>query len=73
MDNSYDKRVSNLEAVVTPLIDKLQHQPTTQDTDTTSLLTSISFQKAVDERLKAPIQEKTRQITALEKEIIMLK
>lgn len=28
MDNSYDKRVSNLEAVVTPLIasDKVQHQ-----------------------------------------------
>jgi predicted RNase H-like nuclease (RuvC/YqgF family) len=77
MDNSYDKRISNLEALVTPLIAQesgtgalknMRRELENAIKERPEVLLAV-----VDERLRGPLSEKERQISLLEKDLAVLK
>lgn len=67
MDNSYDKRISNLEAVVTPLIADRVNQQQVQEMIQSEIQNTLisSLAQIIDERLSLPLAEKDRQISSL--------
>ncbi|CDW82019.1 UNKNOWN [Stylonychia lemnae] len=78
MDNSYDKRISNLEAVVTPILAQEKSLQPSQiqsfiNQEFQTLINSQAIQSLIDERIRQPLAEKERQLSLIEKEITQLK
>jgi len=71
MDNTYDKRISNLEAVITPL---LSESHVTQ-TDVQAIVAQELKQvvQIMDEKVRKVMQEKDKKISSLESEVQELK
>eukprot|EP00347_Sterkiella_histriomuscorum_P013580 403364170 len=78
MDNSYDKRISNLEAVVTPLISQERGLPANQILDLISnelsnLQTGPQINMIIDEKVKLQFLSQELLMKNLENEILSLK
>ena len=72
MDNTYDKRISNLEAVITPLLSQ-ENSPDQAPIKQAVQQELAQVVKVMDEKVRKVMQEKDHKIQALEEEVKDLK